>query len=78
MASSYVIMDSLVAADLVAAASAGRAASLEYDPSATEGAAMVAAGAAGERALKDGASAASALAVAADVWRTVSLVENWR
>ena len=59
------LASSRVAADLVAAASAGRAASLEYDPSATEGAAMVAAGAAGERALKDGATAESALAAAA-------------
>ena len=70
-------MDSLVAADLVAAASAGRAASLEYDWSATEGAAMVAARAAGERALKDGATAESALAAAAAAWRTVPLVEDW-
>ena len=77
LASSHVIMDSRVAADLVAAASAGRAASLEYDRSATEGAAMVAARAAGERALNDGATAESALVAAAAAWRTVPLVEDW-
>ena len=77
MASSYEIMDSLVAAALVAAAAAGREASRRYDWSATEGAAMVAAQAAGERALNDGATAESALAVAAAAWRTVPLVEDW-
>ena len=70
-------MDSLVAADLVAAASAGSEASREYDWSATEGAAMGAARAAGERALSDGATAESALATAAAAWRTVPLVEDW-
>ena len=69
-------MDSLVAADLVAAASAGSEASREYDCSATEGAAMVAARAAGERALNDGATAESALAAAAAARRTVPLVED--
>ena len=70
-------MDSLGAADLVAAASAGSEASREYDWSATEGAAMVAARAAGERALNDGATAESALAAAAAAWRTVPLAEDW-
>ena len=70
-------MDSLFAADLVAAAAAGSEASRRYDWSATEGAAMVAARAAGERALNDGATAESALAAAAAAWRKVPRVEDW-
>ena len=70
-------MDSFVAAALVAAAAAGREASRRYDWSATEGAAMVAARAAGERALSDGATAEAALAAAAAAWRAVPLMEDW-
>ena len=52
-------------------------ASPEYDWSTTEGAAMVAARAAGERALSDGATVEAALAAAAAAWRAVPLVEDW-
>ena len=38
---------------------------------------MVAARAAGERALNDGATAESALVAAAAAWKTVPLVEDW-
>ena len=63
--------------DLTAAASAGREASRNYDWSATEGAAMVAASAAGERALNDGATAEAALAAAAAAWGAVPFMEGW-
>ena len=77
LGSSYEIMDSLVAADLVAAAAAGSEASRRYDWSATEGAAMRAASAAGERALNDGATAEAALAAAAAAWGAVPFMEGW-
>ena len=66
-----------VAADRDARASAHRKALREHDWSATEGAAMCAAWAAGERALSDTETAEAALAVAAAAWRTVPLMEDW-